>query len=210
MIKVINNIPKLVVLVYMVIKVWEILPITIKEDLPELILSNIVYGLISLNLLYFTYWVWICPMDRIRGIEEVGFRHLGSGRLKAAAVNRSRRKKKLGDQPPPFPNGWFVLLESRDLGQRQVKQIDALGMNFAVFRGDSGKAFITDAYCPHLGANIGAGGRVSGDCVQCPFHNWKFSGHSGKCLNVPYATSTIPEMARLKTHTCLERNNLVF
>ena len=70
--------------------------------------------------------------------------------------------------------------------------------------------FITDAYCPHLGANIGAGGRVSGDCIQCPFHNWKFSGHSGKCVNVPYATSTIPEMARLKTHICLERNNLVF
>ena len=71
MIKVINNIPKLVLLVYMVIKVWEILPITIKEDLPELILSNIVYGLISLNLLYFTYWVWICPMDRIRGVKTI-------------------------------------------------------------------------------------------------------------------------------------------
>ena len=71
MIKVINNIPKLVLLVYMVIKVWEILPITIKEDLPELILSNIGYGLISLNLLYFTYWVWICPMDRIRGVKTI-------------------------------------------------------------------------------------------------------------------------------------------
>ena len=70
MIKVINNIPKLVLLVYMGIKLWEILPISIKEDLPELKLSNIVYGLISLSLLYVTYWLWICPMDRIRGVGQ--------------------------------------------------------------------------------------------------------------------------------------------
>ena len=78
------------------------------------------------------------------------------------------------------------------------------------FTGDSGEVFITDAYCPHLGANIGVGGRVRGDCIQCPFHDWKFSGHTGKCVQVPYATSTIPEQAKIKTHTCLERNNLVF
>ena len=75
--------------------------------------------------------------------------------------------------------------------------------------GDSGEVFITDAYCPHLGANIGVGGRVRGDCIQCPFHDWKFSGQTGKCVEVPYSTSKIPEMAKLKTHICLERNKLV-
>ena len=53
----------------------------------------------------------------------------------------------------------FTLLESRDLGPGQVRQVDALGLNLAVYRGTSGKVFVTDAYCPHLGANIAAGGR---------------------------------------------------
>ena len=54
----------------------------------------------------------------------------------------------------------FVLLESRDLSRGQVKQVEALGQNLAVFRGsETGTVFVTEAYCPHLGANIAAGGR---------------------------------------------------
>ena len=54
----------------------------------------------------------------------------------------------------------FVLLESRDLARGEVKQVEALGQNLAVFRGtDTGAVFVTEAYCPHLGANIAVGGR---------------------------------------------------
>ena len=54
----------------------------------------------------------------------------------------------------------FVLLESRDLARGEVKQVEALGQNLAVFRGtDTGVVFVTEAYCPHLGANIAVGGR---------------------------------------------------
>ena len=97
----------------------------------------------------------------------------------------------------------------RELDCGQVKHIQALGLNLAVFRGESGEVFVTDAYCPHLGANIAVGGRVRGDCIKCPFHDWKFSGNTGNCVEVPYSKS-IPKQARLKTYVCLERNNLVF
>ena len=30
--------------------------------------------------------------------------------------------------------------------------------------------FVLDAHCPHLGDNLGGGGRVQGDCIRCPFH----------------------------------------
>ena len=69
-----------------------------------------------------------------------------------------------------------------------VKHVSALGTEFAVFRGNtSGKAFITDAYCPHLGANLACGGKVIDDCVQCPFHEWQFSGETGAIEAIPYA-----------------------
>lgn len=52
----------------------------------------------------------------------------------------------------------------------------------------SGEVFITDVYCPHLGANITCGGRVNGDDITCPFHEWAFDGKTGKCVDIPYAS----------------------
>lgn len=62
-----------------------------------------------------------------------------------------------------------------------------LGEQVAVFRAQTGKAHVVDAYCPHLGANLAVGGRVLGDCIECPFHGWKFQGSDGKCVQIPYA-----------------------
>jgi cholesterol 7-dehydrogenase len=61
------------------------------------------------------------------------------------------------------------------------------GQQFAVFRDENGHAHVLDAYCPHMGANLAVGGLVTGDCIQCPFHGWKFRGHDGKCMGIPYA-----------------------
>jgi 3-Ketosteroid 9alpha-hydroxylase C-terminal domain/Rieske [2Fe-2S] domain len=33
---------------------------------------------------------------------------------------------------------------------------------------------IGEAHCKHLGAQIGHGGTVVGDCVECPFHGWRW------------------------------------
>ena len=63
----------------------------------------------------------------------------------------------------------------------------ALGEQVAVFRGQDGKAYVLDAYCPHLGANLAVGGRVVGSCIECPFHGWQFRGNDGKCTKIPYA-----------------------
>lgn len=62
-----------------------------------------------------------------------------------------------------------------------------IGENMAVFRTEEGKACVLDAYCPHLGAHLGIGGRVVGDCIECPFHGWQFNGNDGKCTSIPYS-----------------------
>lgn len=61
----------------------------------------------------------------------------------------------------------------------------------AVFRGHDGKAYVVDAYCPHLGANLAVGGRVFGNCIECPFHGWQFQGDNGVCVKIPYAEKGI-------------------
>nr|XP_012145155.1 PREDICTED: cholesterol desaturase daf-36 [Megachile rotundata] len=119
------------------------------------------------------------------------------------------KKRKLGKLPPVYPNGWFALLESSQLGKGQVKHVAALGQNFAVFRTDKGTVRILDAYCPHLGANMAEGGRVKGDCLECPFHGWQFRGSDGQCDHIPY-TDKVPHIARTKTWKSCEANEIIF
>ncbi len=38
-----------------------------------------------------------------------------------------RRRRKLGKLPPPFPNGWFAILESCELKKEAVREVYALG-----------------------------------------------------------------------------------
>ncbi len=33
-----------------------------------------------------------------------------------------------------------------------------------------------DAYCQHLGANMGVGGTVEGEHIVCPWHGWQMAG----------------------------------
>lgn len=110
---------------------------------------------------------------------------------KRSAVNRARRLRKIGNKlPPPFPNGWFVVASSVEVKSGAALSVNCLGENFVVFRSTkSQEAFIFDAYCPHMGANLGVGGIVNGDCIECPFHQWTFDGTNGECVQIPYSKS---------------------
>lgn len=106
-----------------------------------------------------------------------------------------------------------------------------------VFRTEEGKACVLDAYCPHLGAHLGVGGRVSGNCIECPFHGWQFDGRDGQCASIPYTAGksnisheplyqllrlrqrpviyinlshTVPQIARVKCWPVDEVNGFIF
>ncbi len=109
---------------------------------------------------------------------------------------------------PPYPNGWFSLGYSHELATGEAKPIHWLGRDFVLFRGEDGKARILDAYCPHLGAHLGVGGKVEGDSIRCPFHAWRFEGDSGRCVEIPYA-KRIPAKACVRSWPVLEQNGFL-
>jgi phenylpropionate dioxygenase-like ring-hydroxylating dioxygenase large terminal subunit len=39
-----------------------------------------------------------------------------------------------------------------------------------------------DAYCLHLGANLGVRGTVAGEDIVCPWHGWQWSGEGCNTL----------------------------
>ncbi len=79
--------------------------------------------------------------------------------------------------------GWYWLLEARKLRPGQVKPINILGYELAVFRGLDGAIAALDAYCPHMGAHL-AEGKVEGNQLRCFFHNWRFDA-TGQCTDIP-------------------------
>lgn len=157
------------------------------------------------------YWVldfFFGFLRRDMRLEEVGYlNHDNKHPLSHSQDMRKRRVR--GNLPPPFPNGWYCLAWSREIEEKGVKNVEALGNHFAVFRGENGEAYVLDAYCPHLGANIACGGTVEGNALQCPFHGWEFRGEDGKCINIPYAQGPIPSNARTKSWPCMEINGQI-
>ncbi|XP_057675560.1 cholesterol 7-desaturase nvd isoform X3 [Corythoichthys intestinalis] len=148
-----------------------------------------------------SYKLLFSPLELLKSSEDVGY-IADDGRSKARAANEVRRRKKTGDLPPIYPNGWFRVLDSHMLKIGEVRDVTVVGVNLAVFRGEDGKAHVLDAYCPHLGANLAVGGRVVGSCIECPFHGWQFQGDSGKCENIPYAEK-VPDFAKVDVwHSC--------
>jgi phenylpropionate dioxygenase-like ring-hydroxylating dioxygenase large terminal subunit len=110
----------------------------------------------------------------------------------------------------PFPTtftGWYQVAYSDEVPSGAVQPLHVFGHDLVVFRGEDGAVRVLDAYCPHLGAHVGYGGKVVGDGVSCPFHGWCFDG-GGACVKVPYADK-IPPRARLRAWPVREVAGLV-
>lgn len=162
----------------------------------------------GLLLLAWLYRLLFCPLELIKTPEEVGY-IVPEGRSRAQAVNEVRRRRKTGDLPPVYPNGWYHVLDSHLLPRGEVRSLTVLGEQVAVFRAQDGKSYVLDAYCPHLGANLSVGGRVVGNCIECPFHGWQFEGSSGQCAKIPYAEK-VPEFAKVRHWPSIEVNGQIY
>ena len=108
---------------------------------------------------------------------------------------------------PPFPRGWFAIAFSAELEPGAVQRRHYFGRELVVYRTESGQVSLADAYCPHLGAHLGHGGRVEGERLVCPFHGWQF-GPDGRCAAMPYG-KRIPDRARLAPWQVIEQNGVV-
>jgi 3-ketosteroid 9alpha-monooxygenase subunit A len=107
----------------------------------------------------------------------------------------------------PFPNGWFQVGYSDELAAGTAEPLHYFGRDYVLMRGEDGVARVFDAYCPHLGAHLGYGGKVEGNSIRCPFHGWCYDS-TGKCIDIPYG-KRIPPSAKLVSHPVAERNGLV-
>jgi len=105
--------------------------------------------------------------------------------------------------PFPLPHGWFSLGRVDELPPDPVAPVEAFDRKLVLWRDDDGH-HVADAFCRHLGAHLGRGGRVEDGCLVCPFHEWSFAP-DGRNVAIPYADRPNGK-ARLRTYPTVVRN----
>ena len=106
--------------------------------------------------------------------------------------------------PFPVPYGWFSLGRTDELPTAEVSAVQAFGEELVLWGDGDGHRHLADAWCPHLGAHLGYGGRVRDGCLVCPFHEWSYDA-AGRNVDIPYADRP-NRKARLRTYETTERN----
>jgi nitrite reductase/ring-hydroxylating ferredoxin subunit len=115
-------------------------------------------------------------------------------------------KRRFKTYPSPVMNTWYHFCDSSQLKNGQVMEYRALGRVYVLWRDHNGKPVCQDAFCLHQGANLGVGGKVVDNCLECPFHKWKFTSN-GTIHEVPYLkdpTACQSLNRKQKTYTCMD------
>jgi nitrite reductase/ring-hydroxylating ferredoxin subunit len=108
----------------------------------------------------------------------------------------------------PHPDGWYQVGYSNTLAVDDVQPRRYFGEELVLFRAEDGTAQLFDAFCAHLGAHLGHGGHVEGNCIRCPFHSWKYDV-TGECVEIPYATR-IPKGAAVRAWAVRETSGIIY
>ena len=109
----------------------------------------------------------------------------------------------------PFPEGWYFVASRQAVLKAKLIQKTWMGENVVVWCDDDGRVCVAEAYCPHLGSDLGpdAGGRICAGRLVCPFHGYEFDA-TGQCVATPFADP--PKAAQLRVFETREVLGLIF
>lgn len=116
-----------------------------------------------------------------------------------------------------FPRGWFMIAEATELDDGPIG-VRFFANDFALYRGESGKVVLLDAYCAHMGTHIAESKsasivinneQIEGDSIRCPYHGWRYNA-AGQVDDIPYFDGPCPKAGAIKTYTVVERYGAIF
>ena len=113
--------------------------------------------------------------------------------------------------PNTFPRGWFIVAESKELDKGPMA-VRYFGQDLALYRGESGKPVLLDAYCSHMGTHLTAstsamivknGEQIEGDSIRCPYHGWRYNS-DGDVDDIPYHDGPCPKSASIRSYPVVD------
>ena len=79
-------------------------------------------------------------------------------------------------------NHWYIAAPSSELNDKPIRRL-VEGEVLVLFRDSAGRPHGLVDRCVHRGMALSSG-RVTGDCIQCPYHGWSYDG-DGVLRSVP-------------------------
>jgi phenylpropionate dioxygenase-like ring-hydroxylating dioxygenase large terminal subunit len=109
-----------------------------------------------------------------------------------------------------YINFWYPTLPSRDLAHKPVR-VRILNHDLVVFRDSAGTAHTLSDTCVHRGGSLAGGKVLKDNCIQCPYHGWRYNG-DGICTRIPSLGmhAKIPPRARVDAYPTEEKYGVVF
>jgi phenylpropionate dioxygenase-like ring-hydroxylating dioxygenase large terminal subunit len=106
-------------------------------------------------------------------------------------------------------NFWYAAAYSDQITADKPIKVKMLGQHFALYRDSKGVARCVSDICIHRSASL-SGGKIKGDCIECPYHGWQFDG-DGKCTKIPSLgiDGKPPARAKIDAYPTDERYGLV-
>jgi phenylpropionate dioxygenase-like ring-hydroxylating dioxygenase large terminal subunit len=117
----------------------------------------------------------------------------------------------IGRFPFPVAFGWAAVAYADQILPGTLRSVKYFGRQLVLYRSAGGTANVVDAFCPHLGADLGQG-TVDGENIACPFHGWRFD-LTGKVARIPYCAEIPPRAMRgapLRAYPTRERNGMIY
>lgn len=111
--------------------------------------------------------------------------------------------------PLQLKDYWYVAAPAAELGSRPIRRF-VEGEALVLFRDAAGSPRALRDRCAHRGMALSAG-RVVGDCVECPYHGWRYDG-DGRLLAVPALTAeeTLPQPTTMRAFPAREQDEHVW
>ncbi len=102
-------------------------------------------------------------------------------------------------------NFWYAVEFSEAVKANQPVRLTVLGQELVLYRDTKGNPVCMSDLCIHRGGAL-SDGDVSGDCLICPYHGWKFEP-GGACVDIPANLDgvPIPKKARVDAYPALDR-----
>lgn len=84
------------------------------------------------------------------------------------------KREKVFANPEVLPEGWYPITATQNLPKGAAQSFLILKQRVVVWRGQDGQLRALDAFCSHMGADLG-NGSVIGNDLRCFFHHRKFN-----------------------------------
>jgi len=103
---------------------------------------------------------------------------------------------------------WMAVCRSQDLTKRATKPIRIMSVDYALYRGESGRAHVIDYRCPHRGAQMHLGW-VGGRRYPVYLPRLEYDC-TGQCVEQPAEDSSFASKVKMDSYPTREYMGLIF